>query len=110
MAPSFQESILADGSRNNQSNRAAQPSSNRTSAPLHPTQSLKFLEQLDADLTSPISTPQQAKLKLRIIVVGGGLGGLACAIALARRGHTATVLEQAPVLGEVSLLTQQFRN
>jgi hypothetical protein len=101
MAPSFEESIVANGSPNDHSNGAAQAPSTSTIVPVHPTRSLKFLEQLDADHTSPSSPPQQAKVKLRIIVVGGGLGGLACAIALARRGHTVTVLEQAPVLGEV---------
>jgi salicylate hydroxylase len=34
-------------------------------------------------------------------VVGAGLGGLATAIALARKGHSVTVLEQASRLGEV---------
>ncbi|KIM95487.1 hypothetical protein OIDMADRAFT_45296 [Oidiodendron maius Zn] len=38
---------------------------------------------------------------LRIIIVGAGLGGLACAIALARRGHQVVVLEQAVELSEV---------
>lgn len=33
--------------------------------------------------------------------MGAGLGGLATAIALARKGHAVTVLEQAPALGEV---------
>ncbi|KIN66437.1 Salicylate hydroxylase [Sulfitobacter noctilucicola] len=35
------------------------------------------------------------------IVVGGGIGGLAAAAALAQRGVAVTVLEQAPALGEV---------
>lgn len=35
------------------------------------------------------------------IVVGAGIGGLASAIALARRGVAVTVLEQAPVIREV---------
>lgn len=41
--------------------------------------------------------------------MGAGLGGLATAIALARKGHAVTVLEQAPALGEVgysSLLSE----
>jgi salicylate hydroxylase len=35
--------------------------------------------------------------------VGAGLGGLATAVALARRGHTVEILEQASALGEVDL-------
>ena len=40
-------------------------------------------------------------VKLQVIVVGAGLGGLATAIALARKGHSVTALEQASRLGEV---------
>lgn len=40
-------------------------------------------------------------MKLKIIVVGAGLGGLATAIALRRRGHEVIVFEKAPELGEV---------
>ena len=36
------------------------------------------------------------------MVVGAGLGGLTTATALALGGHTVTVIEQAPVLKEVS--------
>ena len=43
----------------------------------------------------------QAALKLRIIIVGAGLGGLAAAVALVRKGHSVRVFEQAPELGEV---------
>jgi salicylate hydroxylase len=49
--------------------------------------------------TTPVSgsTAQQP----RIVVVGGGIGGLAAAAFLARAGLPATVYEQAPELGEV---------
>src|SRR5438309_12101694 len=35
------------------------------------------------------------------LVAGGGIAGLASALAVARTGHTATVLEQAPMFEEV---------
>lgn len=41
------------------------------------------------------------QLKLEILVVGAGLGGLATAIALGRRGFSVQVFEQAATLGEV---------
>lgn len=37
----------------------------------------------------------------RIIVVGGGIGGLAAALAVAAAGHRAVVLEQAPHFAEI---------
>jgi 3-hydroxybenzoate 6-monooxygenase len=37
----------------------------------------------------------------RIIVVGGGIGGLAAALGLARKCFSAIVLEKASVLGEI---------
>lgn len=41
------------------------------------------------------------KPRLRVAVVGGGIGGLAAANALLQRGLDVTVYEQAPTLGEV---------
>jgi 3-hydroxybenzoate 6-monooxygenase len=38
---------------------------------------------------------------LPVIVSGGGIGGLAAALALVRRGFQVTVLEQAPEIGEI---------
>src|SRR5215467_9403084 len=38
---------------------------------------------------------------LPVLVAGGGIGGLAAALALARRGFAVKVLEQAPQLGEI---------
>ena len=36
-----------------------------------------------------------------VVIAGGGIGGLACALALARAGVAVDVLEQAPAFGEV---------
>jgi 2-polyprenyl-6-methoxyphenol hydroxylase-like FAD-dependent oxidoreductase len=44
------------------------------------------------------------------IVVGGGIGGLATALALRRIGWRATVLERAPELGEVGAGMSQAPN
>lgn len=35
------------------------------------------------------------------IVVGGGIGGLTCALALSRAGHSVRLYEQAPAFGEI---------
>lgn len=42
-----------------------------------------------------------AELRLQIAIIGAGLGGLAAAIGISRAGHKVTILEQAPLLGEV---------
>jgi salicylate hydroxylase len=39
--------------------------------------------------------------KLPVIVAGGGIGGIAAALALVRQGFAVKVLEQAPALGEI---------
>ncbi len=39
--------------------------------------------------------------RLPVVVAGGGIGGLAAALALTRRGFAVKVLEQSPELGEI---------
>ncbi|KNZ32592.1 MAG: salicylate hydroxylase [Methylibium sp. NZG] len=39
--------------------------------------------------------------RLPVLVAGGGIGGMAAALALVRRGFAVKVLEQAPQLGEI---------
>jgi salicylate hydroxylase len=83
----------------------------RIPQPSYPTRCLEFLSNVDhkelveedvAPRTNGAVAVQQAAVPLKVIVVGAGLGGLATAIALVRRGHSVTVLEQAPELGEVN--------
>jgi salicylate hydroxylase len=45
--------------------------------------------------------PPPALAGLRATVIGAGIGGLAAALALRRRGAAVSVLEQAPEIGEV---------
>jgi 2-polyprenyl-6-methoxyphenol hydroxylase-like FAD-dependent oxidoreductase len=48
-----------------------------------------------------ISELSTMAMSLNVLIVGGGLGGLAAAIALKQKGHHVTVLEAAAKLGEV---------
>ena len=79
----------------------------------YPTGSLDFLVKLQKEEQKRQTSMQASNLidqggfsrvRLSIIIVGAGLGGLAAAIALARKGHKITVVEQAPALAEVCLL------
>ena len=42
-----------------------------------------------------------ARNRVPVIIAGGGIGGLACALALARKGFRSLVLEQAQAFGEI---------
>jgi hypothetical protein len=89
--------------------KVAQNSSNSSLSPLrfystsYPSNCLQFLQGMNPAapaLTAHLDS-SQARLKLNVIIVGEGLGGLATAVALTRRGHQVTVPEQAPKLAEV---------
>lgn len=43
----------------------------------------------------------EAPSSLPILIVGGGIGGLAAALALTKRGFACKVIEQAPQIGEI---------
>ncbi|WP_043929731.1 FAD-dependent monooxygenase [Bacillus sp. EB01] len=45
-----------------------------------------------------------------VLVIGGGIGGLAAALATAEAGHRTTVLEQAPQFGEIGAGIQMGPN
>lgn len=47
-----------------------------------------------------------AQTKIKFLVVGGGIGGVACAYALRRSGHDVHVLEEAKGLGQVRFSRQ----
>ncbi|TDL23537.1 FAD/NAD(P)-binding domain-containing protein [Rickenella mellea] len=56
---------------------------------------------IDTDTTPHLYDGRTAGCKLHILIIGCGLGGLAAAHTLASSGHTITLLESAPALGEV---------
>ena len=51
-----------------------------------------------------------AKTRTEVLIVGGGIGGVASALALARRGLRSRVLEKAPEFGEIGYGIQQGPN
>lgn len=69
----------------------------------YPSNCLRFLQNTQTESFVTCAASKEARVKLNILVVGAGLGGLATAIALRRTGHHVTVFEQAPKLMEVSI-------
>src|SRR5258705_3892121 len=50
---------------------------------------------------SSMASSNTRRNTLPVIIAGGGIGGLAAALALARKGFRSIVLEQAPQFGEI---------
>ena len=48
-----------------------------------------------------MASPSSSRNKNPVVIAGGGIGGLAAALALARKGFKSIVLEQAPQFGEI---------
>src|SRR5436190_18629005 len=48
-----------------------------------------------------MASPSSSRNKSPVIIASGGIGGLAAALALARKGFKSVVLEQAPEFGEI---------
>ncbi|EPE04140.1 salicylate hydroxylase [Ophiostoma piceae UAMH 11346] len=53
---------------------------------------------------------QDASTKLKVVIVGAGLGGLGAAIAILLAGHEVTVLESASKIGEIGAGIQVLPN
>src|SRR5213075_1299896 len=48
-----------------------------------------------------MASRSSSRNKSPVVIAGGGIGGLAAALALARKGFKSIVLEQAPQFGEI---------
>src|SRR3954470_18302126 len=52
-------------------------------------------------MASPSSSRKTPRNRSPVIIAGGGIGGLAAALALARKGFRSVLVEQAPQFGEI---------
>jgi salicylate hydroxylase len=63
------------------------------------------MSMASATSRSPLGNPNKEEQgmtqQLPVIVAGGGIGGLAAALALVRQGFSVKVLEQSPQIGEI---------
>ncbi|KAF8684732.1 hypothetical protein RHS04_01160 [Rhizoctonia solani] len=55
----------------------------------------------DTRCTDNLNSGRIPNTRLNVVVVGCGLGGLACALSLQRAGHNAVILEAARSIGEI---------
>jgi len=67
----------------------------------HPPHDSAQISDIPLEKVPPLYDGRRAALGLNVIVVGAGLGGLAATYTIAHAGHRVTLLESAPVLGEV---------
>ncbi|KAL4963448.1 uncharacterized protein BDV14DRAFT_190928 [Aspergillus stella-maris] len=66
------------------------------------------IKQKPQPRTTPL--PRDGSSKLRVIIIGAGLGGLASAITTLLAGHTVTILESARAISEVGAGIQCLPN
>jgi salicylate hydroxylase len=57
----------------------------------------------DARHTHNLNNGRTPSIRLNVVVVGCGLGGLACAFSLHKAGHNVVILETARNIGEVQI-------
>jgi heterodisulfide reductase subunit A-like polyferredoxin len=78
--------------------------SNLFKIPTYATGSFNYLRRAAKEhVNGSHDEPETATVKLDVAIAGAGIGGLAASIALARDGHSVTIYENAPALGEVGL-------
>ncbi len=82
------------------------PSSNRVSWRIPRTffvENSSRLERLQSSISESIHAPEGGRASMegtrRVVIIGGGLAGLAAAVGLAKAGIAATILESRPRLG-----------
>jgi len=74
-----------------------------------PSTSRSTINGLVDETGAPPSPPGSGR-NLRVIVAGGGIGGLSAAIALRRSGHEVVALERAPRLDPIGAGITLFAN